>query len=97
MAAKRVYVHRTVVGAVKTNDRAKALTALRNRIARSIDECDSMRDLAALSRQLTDVLRQLEELQPAPAAVGSPVDEVSKRRAARGAAPARRARTARQQ
>ena len=40
----------------------KALVALRDTLARSIDECDSMRDLAALSRQMTDVLEQIEQI-----------------------------------
>lgn len=46
-------------------DRLKTLEALRDRIAEEIDRTRSARDVAALSRQLTDVLAQIEEINPA--------------------------------
>ena len=46
----------------KTGSRIESLRALRNKLAEAIDTCDSGRDLAALSRQYTDVLEQIDEL-----------------------------------
>ena len=74
----------SVAEAASTDDRLKALVALRDTLARSIDACDSMRDLAALSRQMTDVLEQIEKLAP-QVEEGDAVDEIARRRAARRA------------
>lgn len=41
------------------------LEALRDRLATAIDNCDSGRDLAALSRQYVDVTERLEHIAPA--------------------------------
>lgn len=68
-------------------DRAATLMALRDEIAAQIDATDSGRDVAALSRQLTDVLMQIEKVAPTKA-TGDPIDEISQRRAARRARPA---------
>jgi hypothetical protein len=70
--------------AAGTGDRRRALEELRDTLARAIDVCDSMRDLAALSRQMTDVLAQLEELEPA-AMKGTALDELTRRRQGRSA------------
>lgn len=72
----------SVAGAAASNDRLATLVALRNTLARSIDECESMRDLAALSRQMTDVLAQIDAVAP-PEQKGDAVDEIAARRAAR--------------
>lgn len=81
--------------AAASGDQLAALTALRNVIAQSIDECDSMRDLAALSRQMTDVLDRIATLAP-QAQRGDAVDEIAQRRSARRAsAPAGPSRTKR--
>lgn len=71
--------------AAASGSRLTALTALRDHLATAIDGCESMRDLAALSRQLTDVLAQIETLAP-PEQKGTPLDELAKRRTGRGAA-----------
>lgn len=42
--------------------RLERLVALRDRLETAIDECESMRDLAALSRQYRETLREIEEL-----------------------------------
>lgn len=75
-----------------SGDRGAALRSLRDLLARTIQTCDSARDIAALSRQLTDVLNQLESL-PKPAE-GTPLDELANRR--RGSGAPRPARTKRQ-
>lgn len=64
-----------------TGDRGETLRALRDRIATEIDKTASARDVAALSRQLTDVIELIDAL-PNTEAV-SPSDEVASRRAAR--------------
>jgi hypothetical protein len=60
------------------------LVALRDRLAAEIDTAEQSRDVAALSRQFSDVLLQIEELE-APL-VDKPLtalDELNKRREAR--------------
>lgn len=39
------------------------LKELRNKLAVAIDACDSMRDLAALSRQYRETLREIAEIE----------------------------------
>ena len=70
--------------AAVTGDRLKTLRALRDHLAVAIDGCKSMRDLAALSRQLADVVAQIDALDP-PETEVSPADEVAQRRARRRA------------
>jgi predicted nucleic acid-binding Zn-ribbon protein len=66
------------------NDRLDTLKALRDKLALAIDATESSRDLAALSRQLTDVLAQIEEIEKSlPAKKDTPLDAVKKNRAAR--------------
>ena len=76
----------------ETGDRPATLRALRDVLARQIETCNSSRDVAALSRQLTDVLNQLASL-PAPAE-GTPLDELKKRRVDRRAGAAGKTRAA---
>lgn len=76
----------TVAAAVQST-RLNGLVALRDTLARSIDSCDSMRDLAALSRQLTDVLAQIAALD-AGSGEGDELDEIAARRASRGSGSA---------
>lgn len=47
-----------------TGSRLEALRALRDRLADDIDKTRSARDVAALSRQLTEVLEQIDDLAP---------------------------------
>ena len=66
-----------------------ALEALRDDLALKLDDCDSLRDYAALSLRLLDTLRRLSELQPGvPVERSSVLDELAKRRSARGAGTA---------
>lgn len=44
------------------NGRLAGLIALRDRLANEIDQCDSSRDVAALSIRFMDVLKQIDEL-----------------------------------
>ena len=66
-----------------------ALVALRDTLAQAIDGVGAKRDLAALSRQLTDVLAKIDAHRPA---VRRPADELKAKRAKRqamAAAPAK--------
>lgn len=71
----------------RSGDRLATLQALRDTLADQIAETDSGRDMAALSRQLTDVLKQIVDIAPEKKA-GDPVDEIAARRAARRSGPA---------
>lgn len=51
-----------VLTAVMEGDRRDALIALRNNIAKRIDECESGRDSAALSKRLMEIMNELETL-----------------------------------
>lgn len=43
--------------------RLSQLIELRDKLAAAIDECESMRDLAALSRQYRETIREIEEIE----------------------------------
>jgi hypothetical protein len=75
--------------AVGTESRLTALKALRDRLATTMDESESARDIAALSKQLMDVLIQIEAVAPKKVEVKSAVDQIAERRAQRGARAAR--------
>ena len=46
-----------------SDDRLAQLMELRGVLAAAIDSCESMRDLAALSRQYRETIREIDELQ----------------------------------
>lgn len=64
---------------VQSNDRRKALVALRDRLAEAIDGTDSGRDIAALSKRLMEVMAQIDAL-PDPAADDDPVEAMRRKR-----------------
>lgn len=47
----------------KEDNRLETLKALRNRIAKSIDTTTSAREVASLSRNMTNVLRDIAEIE----------------------------------
>ena len=64
--------------------RLAGLVALRERLALEIDSAAQSRDVAALSRQFSDVLLQIEELEaPTLEKPLTALDELNKRREAR--------------
>lgn len=83
------------VAAVSSGDYLRALEATRDEIALDLDACESMRDKAALYLRLADVLQRIEAARPQQER-GDVVDEIAKRRAARGAVAAAGARRAEQ-
>jgi hypothetical protein len=80
---KVVSQHVSVASAAESGDQLKALKALRDKLAREIDECGSKRDLAALARQLSAVLADIEAFRPPRI---SKRDELAAKRARRRAA-----------
>lgn len=64
--------------------RLAGLVALRERLALELDSAEQSRDVAALSRQFTDVLLQIEEIEaPTVEKPLTALDELNKRREAR--------------
>lgn len=53
----------SILDAAKTENRLDTLIALRDRLAERLDRCNSDRDLAAMSRQLVQVLAEIEEIR----------------------------------
>ena len=54
--------------------RLERLVSLRDKLENAIDECDSKRDLAALSRQYRETLKEIEEIE----GVSDGEDEIDK-------------------
>lgn len=65
-----------------SGDRLEALRDLRDLLARSIEDCDSLRDLASLSGRFQAVMDQIALIE-GPKEVGDGVDEIAQRRSAR--------------
>lgn len=51
-----------ILEAAKQSNRRETLEALRNKIADAIDNCESGRDIAALSKRLMEVMGELDSL-----------------------------------
>ena len=54
----------SITKAADSGDRMETLEALRHKLAVAIDQSDSGRDIAALSKQLREVLEEIELAQP---------------------------------
>ncbi len=78
---------------VAAGDGAESLVAIRDRLA-ALLEVTGPRDGASLAKQLVEVLAKIEAAAP-PITKGTPLDEVAKKRAARGASAPRTVRTPR--
>lgn len=57
-----------------SKSRLLQLKKLRDILASSIDKCDSMRDLASLSRQYRETIKEIEDIE----GVNDDVDEIQK-------------------
>jgi hypothetical protein len=75
----------SVASAAESDDTLAALKALRDRLARDLDNCRSGRDVAALSARLTAVLVEIETWRPPRTSIR---DEIAAKRAKRRAAVA---------
>ena len=71
----------TLLEAVRTNDRRASLVALRDYIAASLDETESKRDAAALTKRMMEVMEAIDAL-PDPEADATPLDAARKKRGA---------------
>ena len=47
----------------ESGNRFQQLVELRNKVAKAIDICESMRDLASLSRQYREIIKEIEEIE----------------------------------
>lgn len=68
-----------IVSAAATGDRRATLIALRDAIARTIQTCESGRDMAALSKRLIEVMDELDAISGSddePSAFDSVLDEL---------------------
>ena len=65
---------KSICKAAKTGSRRATLEALRDKLAETIDECESGRDVAALSRRLMDVCEVLDAMPVEDAEQKSPLD-----------------------
>lgn len=54
---------KSLVEVSESGDRLEQLIELRHKLAIAIDNCESLRDLAALSRQYRETLKEIEELE----------------------------------
>lgn len=55
----------SLMDACKSGNKKKTLIALRDKIAKSLETCESGRDIAALSKRLTEVMDELEQIKAA--------------------------------
>lgn len=62
MAARKKQ-EKTLVEAAKSGNTLATLERLRDKLAEQIETCDSGRDMAALSRQLSQVLDQIDDVK----------------------------------
>lgn len=73
---------------LRSDDFLTALRATRDSIVGDLVYCESMRDKAAFYARLESVLKLIEQATPETLKAGDPVDEITARRASRGAASA---------
>ncbi|MDN6706387.1 hypothetical protein [Corynebacterium glyciniphilum] len=74
----------SLTGTAATGDRLRTLIALRDHLARTLEDQDDARATSALSKQLVDVMDRIEELGGTQKSVKTPLDELALRRAAKG-------------
>ena len=73
----------SLAAVAKTGDHIKTLYALRDKLASSIDESKSARDIAALSRQITEVMALIEKAKPPDKKKVTPLDAAIKKKKSR--------------
>ena len=62
-----------LLDAVQSGDRRKMLAELRDEIATTIENCESGRDMAALSKRLIEVVDEIEAIDAKKAERANPV------------------------
>ena len=68
-----------LVEAAKSGNKRETLIALRDKLAQTIQECDSGRDMASNSKRLMEVMEQLEQLPDPKAKKVSKHDRLKKK------------------
>ena len=66
---------KTQLDHLKASDRREVLTALRDKVADTIDKSESGRDIAALSRRMIEIIDELDKLAEES---GDPLDAARK-------------------
>lgn len=66
---------KTQLDHLKASDRREVLTALRDKVADTIDKSESGRDIAALSRRMIEIIDELDKLVEES---GDPLDAARK-------------------
>lgn len=61
--SKKTDTKTSLVDAAKSGNKKKTLTALRDKLAETIQNCDSGRDMAANSKRLLEVMDELEAIK----------------------------------
>lgn len=72
-----------LVDAAKSGDKRATLIALRDKLAQTIQDCDSGRDMASNSKRLMEVMAELEALPDPEAKKESKHDRLKRRHEAR--------------
>lgn len=70
--------------AAASNNRRDTLIALRDKLAETIDTCESGRDIAALSKRLMEVMGELESLPDPNSQTKNPAQKARERVRNRG-------------
>ena len=73
----------SLVEAAKSGDKRATLIALRDKLAQTIQECDSGRDMASNSKRLMEVMAELEALPDPEAKKESKHDRLKRKHEAR--------------
>lgn len=75
----------TLTAAAASNNRRKTLVALRDKLAATIETCESGRDIAALSKRLMEVMGELDTLPDPDSQTKNPAQLARERVRNRGA------------
>lgn len=73
----------SLVDAAKSGDKRATLIALRDKLAQTIQECDSGRDMASNSKRLMEVMAELEAMPDPEAKKESKHDRLKRKHEAR--------------
>lgn len=68
-----------LIDAAKSGDKRATLIALRDKLAETIDKCESGRDMAANSKRLMEVMAELETMPDPEAKKTSKHDRLKRR------------------
>ncbi len=69
----------SLVDAAKSGDKRATLMALRDKLAQTIENCDSGRDMAANSKRLMEVMAELEAMPDPKAKTVSKHDRIKRK------------------